>query len=113
MTAVDPLGENGFQTSTVFGNTQTTYHFDGAASPVTDLAGLDVHRAGLIASTKLLRENGFNLAAGTMRGGVFWIPWIANPTTDFTSIPAIIWIRILAPADPGVRSRPIPSSTFS
>jgi hypothetical protein len=48
LTAVDPLGTSGYQTSTVFGNSQTTYHFDGAATPVLDQGGLDLNTTGLI-----------------------------------------------------------------
>lgn len=50
LTAVDPLSTSGFQTATVFGNTQTTYHFDGSASPVTDQGGLEFNTTGLISS---------------------------------------------------------------
>jgi hypothetical protein len=50
LSAVDPLGTSGYQTSTVFGTTQTTYHFDGSASPVTDQGGLTLDTTGLISS---------------------------------------------------------------
>jgi hypothetical protein len=62
LTAVDPLGTSGFQTSTVFGNTQTTYHFDGAASPVTDQGGLDFTTTGLISSDDYSVEMIFELS---------------------------------------------------
>ena len=51
LTPVDPLGLSGYQTKDVFGNNQTTYHFDGAASPVMDQAGLDFNTTGLLASS--------------------------------------------------------------
>jgi len=50
LTAVDPLGTSGFQTATVFGNLQTTYHFNGAATPPADQGGLDFNTTGLITS---------------------------------------------------------------
>ena len=50
LTAVDPLGTSGFQTATVFGNLQTTYQFNGAATPVLDQGGLDFDTTGLISS---------------------------------------------------------------
>ena len=48
LTAVNPLSLNGYQTSVVFGDTRTTYHFDGQASPVLDQGGLDFNTTGLI-----------------------------------------------------------------
>lgn len=48
LTAVDPLGTSAYQTRNVFGVNQTTYHFDGAASPVTDQGGLDFNTTGLL-----------------------------------------------------------------
>jgi len=48
--AVDPLGTSGFQTATVFGNSQTTYHFDGAAYLPIDQGGLAFDTTGLITS---------------------------------------------------------------
>jgi hypothetical protein len=50
LTAVDPLGTSGFQTASVFGNLQTTYQFNGAATPVLDQGGLDFDTTGLISS---------------------------------------------------------------
>jgi hypothetical protein len=50
LTAVDPLGTSGYQTADVFGTEQTTYHFDGAASPELDQGGLDFNTTGLISS---------------------------------------------------------------
>ena len=50
LTPVDPLGLNSYQTATVFGTSQTTYHFDGQATPVTDQGGLDFDTAGLLPS---------------------------------------------------------------
>jgi len=50
LTAVNPLGTNGYQTADVFGTEQTTYHFDGAASPAADQGGLDFNTTGLIPS---------------------------------------------------------------
>ena len=50
LTAVDPLGTSGFQTATVFGNSQTTYHFDGSATPLADQGGLDFDTTGLISA---------------------------------------------------------------
>jgi hypothetical protein len=50
---VDPLGTSGFQSANVFGNTQQTYHFDGANSPVNDQGGLslDVSSLGITNNT--------------------------------------------------------------
>jgi len=48
--AVDPLGTSGFQTATVFGNSQTTYHFDGAAYLPIDQGGLAFDTTDLITS---------------------------------------------------------------
>jgi hypothetical protein len=50
LTAVDPLGTSGFQSATVFGNLQNTYHFDGAATPPADQGGLDFNTTGLVSS---------------------------------------------------------------
>jgi hypothetical protein len=48
LTAVNPLGTSGYQAADVFGSVQTTYHFDGQASPVLDQGGLDFDTTGLI-----------------------------------------------------------------
>jgi hypothetical protein len=61
LTAVNPDGTSGFQTSTVFGNTQTTYHFDGAADPA-DQGGLDFTTTGLISSNDYSVEMVFELS---------------------------------------------------
>jgi len=61
LTAVDSLGTSGFQTATVFGNSQTTYHFDGAANPVSDQGGLDFNTTGLISSNDYSVEMVFEL----------------------------------------------------
>src|SRR5579863_5293966 len=50
LTAVDPLGTSGYQTATVFGNSQVVYHFNGAASPPADQGGLDFNTTGLLSS---------------------------------------------------------------
>jgi hypothetical protein len=34
LNVVDPKGTSAFQTANVFGTDQTTYHFDGVASPI-------------------------------------------------------------------------------
>jgi hypothetical protein len=49
LTAVDPLGTNGYQTQTVFGSTRTVYHFDGATPPA-DQGGLSLNTTGLVAN---------------------------------------------------------------
>lgn len=46
--AIDPLGQNGFITDTVFGETRTVYRFDGSASPIGDQAGLALNTTGLL-----------------------------------------------------------------
>jgi Concanavalin A-like lectin/glucanases superfamily/PEP-CTERM motif len=51
LTAVDPLGTSSYQTANVFGTDQTTYHFDGAASPPADQGGLDFDTTGLLSGT--------------------------------------------------------------
>jgi hypothetical protein len=64
LTAVDPLGTSGYQTSTVFGNSQTTYHFDGANSPVLDQGGLQLNTTGLISSNNYSVEMVVELTSG-------------------------------------------------
>ena len=48
LTAIDPLGQNGFATDTVFGNSQTVYRFNGNRFPVNEQAGLAVNTTGLL-----------------------------------------------------------------
>lgn len=50
LVAVDPEGTSGFQTATVFGNSQETYHFDGIASPPADQGGLTLDVSGLVSA---------------------------------------------------------------
>jgi hypothetical protein len=64
LTAVDPLGTSGYQTATVFGNSRTTYNFNGAASPASDQGGLDFNTTGLISTTYSV-EMIVSLTAGT------------------------------------------------
>lgn len=47
LTAIDPLGQSGFVTDTVFGVTQQVYRFDGSQSPSLQ-AGLSVGTSGLL-----------------------------------------------------------------
>src|ERR1700722_17793209 len=65
LTAVNPLGASGFQTSTVFGNLQTTYHFDGAATPTADQGGLDFDTTGLLTSNDYSVEMVVELTGST------------------------------------------------
>jgi hypothetical protein len=65
LTAVNPLGTSGFQTSTVFGNLQTTYHFDGAATPTADQGGLDFDTTGLLTSNDYSVEMVVELTGST------------------------------------------------
>jgi len=51
LTAVDPEGTSGYQTANVFGTNQTTYRFDGIASPPADQGGLDFNTTGLLLGT--------------------------------------------------------------
>jgi len=48
LVSVDPLGQNGFETATVFGETRPVFRWDGNASPVAQQAGLTFDTAGLI-----------------------------------------------------------------
>lgn len=48
LTAIDPLGQNGFITDTVFGETRTVYRFDGSSSPIGNQAGLELDTTGLL-----------------------------------------------------------------
>ncbi len=48
LTAIDPLGNNGFVTDTVMGINRTVYSFDGNRTPVNEQAGLVFDSAGLI-----------------------------------------------------------------
>lgn len=48
LTAIDPLGRNGFVLDTVFGESRWVYRFDGNASPTSEQAGLVVSTAGLL-----------------------------------------------------------------
>lgn len=48
LTAINPLGQNGFATDTVFGNSQTVYQFSGNRFPVNEQAGLAVNTTGLL-----------------------------------------------------------------
>lgn len=48
LTAIDPLGLNGFVTDTVFGQTRQVYRFDGNGFPVNQQAGLSVNTTGLL-----------------------------------------------------------------
>jgi hypothetical protein len=62
LTAVDPLGLNGFQSNVnVFGTPHTVYHFDGANTPVTDQGGLQLDTTGLIGSNDYSVEMVFEL----------------------------------------------------
>ena len=62
LTAVDPLGTSGFEAATVFGTPQTTYHFDGAATPTDDQGGLDFNTTGLISPNDYSVEMVFELS---------------------------------------------------
>ena len=48
LVAIDPLGSNGFETATVFGETRTVYRFDGNKVPLVEQAGLSLDTNGLI-----------------------------------------------------------------
>ena len=48
LAATDPLGLSGFVTDTVNGSSQTVYNFQGAATPLTDQAGLTLNTSGLL-----------------------------------------------------------------
>ncbi len=48
LSAVDPLGMNGFESATVFGQSRRVYSFDGNASPADQQAGLSLDTTGLI-----------------------------------------------------------------
>lgn len=48
LTAIDPLGANGFVLDDVFGESRWVYRFDGNASPTSQQAGLVVSSAGLL-----------------------------------------------------------------
>jgi hypothetical protein len=61
LTSVNPLGTGAFQTVTVFGHSQTTWHFDGAASPPTNQGGLQFNTTGLISSNVYSVEMVFEL----------------------------------------------------
>lgn len=54
LTAIDPLGQNGFVTDTVFGVTQRVYRFDGnkfdSSFGASEQAGLSVNTTGLLNS---------------------------------------------------------------
>ncbi len=65
LTAVDPLGTSDFETATVFGNDQTTYHFDGAATPVDDQGGLQFDTTGLISPNEYSVEMVVELTGST------------------------------------------------
>jgi hypothetical protein len=65
LTAVDPLGTSAYQTATVFGTSQTTYHFDGSASPVADQGGLDFNTTGLISANNYSVELVFELTGAS------------------------------------------------
>lgn len=47
LSAIDPLGQNGFMTDTVFGVTRTVYRFDGNQTPAQQ-AGLSIGTVGLL-----------------------------------------------------------------
>jgi hypothetical protein len=64
--AVNPLGLSGFTTDTVFGNSRTVYHFDGAASPPANQGGLSFDNSGgLLASNSYSVNLVFEFTAGT------------------------------------------------
>jgi hypothetical protein len=65
LTAVDPLGTSGFTTATVFGNSQTVWNFNGAASPPDDQGGLDFNTTGLISANDYSVEMVFDLTGST------------------------------------------------
>jgi len=65
LTPIDPLATSAFQNATVFGNSQTTYHFDGAATPVGDQGGLDFDTTGLISSNTYSVEMVLELTKNT------------------------------------------------
>lgn len=48
LTAIDPLGANGFVLDDVFGESRWVYRFDGNASPTSEQAGLVVSADGLL-----------------------------------------------------------------
>ena len=48
LSPVDPLGQNGFITETVFGQTDSVYRFFGNASPTSQQAGFTLNVSGLI-----------------------------------------------------------------
>jgi len=49
LSVTDPLGTSAFSTDTVFGSPRTVWNFNGAASPVTDQAGVTLNTTGLVA----------------------------------------------------------------
>lgn len=65
LVAVDPLGTSGYQPATVFGNSQTTWHFDGANIPVTSQGGLQFNTTGLISPNSYSVEMVFELTGGS------------------------------------------------
>ncbi|MBS0448947.1 MAG: PEP-CTERM sorting domain-containing protein [Proteobacteria bacterium] len=48
LSVTDPLGQSGFVTDSVMGTTKSVWNFQGAASPVTDQAGLTLDSTGLL-----------------------------------------------------------------
>ena len=49
LTSVDPLGQNGFVTDTVDGQTRQVFHWSGNATPPSQQAGLSLDTSGLVA----------------------------------------------------------------
>src|SRR4051812_2761322 len=52
----DPLGQSGFLVDTVFGLSDTVYHFVGNANPATQQSGLSLDTTGLVAPTNYSAE---------------------------------------------------------
>lgn len=65
LVSVDPLGLNGFGTTSVFGNNRTVFNFGGSNSPPTDQGGLALDATGLVSSGSYSVVMVFRLDAGT------------------------------------------------
>ncbi|MEO6807708.1 MAG: PEP-CTERM sorting domain-containing protein, partial [Isosphaeraceae bacterium] len=48
LNAIDPLGTNGFQVATLYGQNRQVYQFNGDASPVANQGGLTLSTTGLL-----------------------------------------------------------------
>jgi hypothetical protein len=65
LVSVDPLGQNGFQTDTLYGLTRQVFRFSGAASPPTSQGGLSLNATGLLPVNQYSFEAVFSFDGST------------------------------------------------